>query len=673
MTRHSIIAGLLTLAAITAGATSPSDISLNGSWSFRIPEGIPNIPDSLTEGIMVRVPHTFNIMPGLEDYAGKAVYERMLPVDPSMKGSTVRVKFGAVYHDAEIYVNGFKAGEHRDAGYTAFSIDITPYIDFSGGDNRITVITDNGYSPTNLPYERSFDWNNDGGIYRDVTLHVSGPLAIRYVHVTPQLDTADSTATARFDLKLWDGKKAPRTAEISLEVFDKTTGETIASANAQKVKPDRNGIYTLALDCGKVKPWHFDNPNLYGFRATIGGKGTVSDALTDNFGFRTISIEGNRLILNGEPVRLPGIEDMPGSNPAMGAAESREYMAETVGRMKGLNCAITRYHWAQDDYRIHLMDSLGMLVQEELSWWGGPEKLTPELQATARQQLAELIETHYNHPSIYAWGLSNEVGDNVAELRALRDYGKDLDSTRLFIAMSNGLNHRLADDPSCSLDIPTFNDYIGSWLSRDRTVLAETLENIGDALNGRPLLITEAGLCEPAFAGGDSRRIDDMIYHISEWQRNDFITGYIYFCLEDYRTQIGEEGLGADKIRRHGVMTKTLEPKPSHGVLRQLMSPIEIIKLRPAGEKENIGSLTNQYALDRTSKAIEVRLRNKATIPAYTLCGYSVSYTDIHGKIRNLPLPTMRPGDDITLTLPDINKEYHFDVVRRNGSVAASY
>lgn len=46
-------------------------------------------------------------------------------------------------------------------------------------------MTDNSYSPTNLPYNRSFDWNNDGGIYRDVTLHVSGPMAIRYAHVTP--------------------------------------------------------------------------------------------------------------------------------------------------------------------------------------------------------------------------------------------------------------------------------------------------------------------------------------------------------------------------------------------------------------------------------------------------------------------------------------------------------
>lgn len=673
MIRHSILAIALALAAAGANAALPTDISLNGTWEFRIPDAGTDFPDSLVKGVTVTVPHTYNIMPGLEDYAGKAVYERILPVEPSMKGSKLRVKFGAVYHDAEIYVNGKKAGEHRDAGYTAFSVDITPYVDFSGGENRITVVTDNSYSPSNLPYKRSFDWNNDGGIYRDVSLHVSGPMAIRYAHVTPQLDLADSTATARFDIRLWDAGKAPRTADITIDVTDNATGRSIARIDRSRVKAGSDGTYTLTLDCGKVTPWHFDNPHLYSFRATVGSKGKVSDTVTDNFGFRTVAIEGNRLVLNGEPVRLPGIEDMPGSNPAMGAAESREYMAETVGKMKDLNCAITRYHWAQDDYRIHLMDSLGMLVQEELSWWGGPEKLTPELRATARRQLAELIETHYNHPSVYAWGLSNEVGDNEDELLSLREYCSALDSTRIYLAMSNGMNHRLTADPSCALDIPTFNDYIGSWLSRDRDILAETMKKIGTALDGRPLLITEAGLCEPTFSGGDSRRVDDMIYHISEWQRNDFITGYIYFCLEDYRTQIGEEGLGADKIRRHGVMTKTLEPKPSYGVLRQLMSPVEIVKVRPAGEKEDEKSLTNRYALDRSTKGVDIQLRNKASIPAYTLSGYSVAYTDSHGNRRGIPLGTMRPGEEIRLTLPEINSGYHFDVVRGDGSVAAQY
>lgn len=80
----------LTLATTGANAALPADISLNCPWSFRIPDAGTDFPDSLAKGVTVIVPHTYNIMPGLEDYAGKAVYERTLPVEPSMKGSKVR-------------------------------------------------------------------------------------------------------------------------------------------------------------------------------------------------------------------------------------------------------------------------------------------------------------------------------------------------------------------------------------------------------------------------------------------------------------------------------------------------------------------------------------------------------------------------------------------------------
>ncbi len=62
---------------------------------------------------------------------------------------------------------------------------------------------------------------------------------------------------------------------------------------------------------------------------------------------------------------------------------------------------------------LNALDSLGILVQEELSWWQQPYKqLTPAQEQLAKETLAEMIEAHYNHPCIYAWAVSNEVQDN---------------------------------------------------------------------------------------------------------------------------------------------------------------------------------------------------------------------------------------------------------------------
>lgn len=112
------------LFVLYGGLSAQETISLDGEWSFWTPDH----PQTT-----VNVPHTFNVMDGLESYAGKAFYSREVPVGPQQKGKKLRVQFNGVFHDAVVYVNGQKAGEHLNAGYTPFSFDITPFIDYSPG------------------------------------------------------------------------------------------------------------------------------------------------------------------------------------------------------------------------------------------------------------------------------------------------------------------------------------------------------------------------------------------------------------------------------------------------------------------------------------------------------------------------------------------------------------
>jgi len=328
--------------------------SLNGQWSFWT---------ASTPKQQVNVPHTYNVMEGLEEYAGEAFYQRVLPITPEMKGHQVRICFNGVYHSATVYVNDQCVGEHLYAGYTPFSMDLTPYIDYSK-ENTLLVKCDNSYSEENLPWKRKFDWANDGGIYRNVSLHNSGALSLRYVHVSPDIQLSDSTAKARFDIKLYEPKVSKATFEV--KITENASGR-IVYEGTQQLKRSKEGTFSCLIDCGKVKLWHFDDPNLYTFDVKVFDKKALSDQKSERFGFRTFGLEGNRFVLNGEPVRLPGIENMPGSNPAHGMAEDESYMEKTVKRMKDLNCTLTRFHWAQDDYRLQLMDSLGILVQEEIS------------------------------------------------------------------------------------------------------------------------------------------------------------------------------------------------------------------------------------------------------------------------------------------------------------------
>ena len=664
---------MVSAALCFCGALHAQDISLDGRWQFHLPEDsvTMKLPEQVRRECEVEVPHTYNIMDGLEDYAGRAVYSRALPVTPDMKGRTVRLHFGGVYHDAVVYVNDRKVGEHIGKGYTPFSFDITRYLDYTGHTtNTLRVECSNTYGERSLPYGKSFDWNNDGGIYRSVRLHVSGCQTIRYAHVTPQFSVADSTGSVRFDIRLHEERVKSIRAQVI--VTNHQTGAKVLDVT-RTLK--RNGqVFTFSENMGHVQPWHFDRPNLYDFTVRLIDGKEVCDARSDHFGFREFKIEGNHFALNGEAVRLPGVENMPGSHPRYGMAEPVAYMDSCVRMMKRANCTITRFHWVQDEAMLSLMDSLGILAQEELSWWQRPHKqLTPELQQIAREAIEEMVEAHYNHPCLYAWGISNEVWGNHNDLRLLGDHLRQFDSTRIVDALCNFTNRNLDKDPSLVLDLPTWNEYTGTWNGKVREELPRHLQRIDSVLQGRPLFITEHGLCEPAYAGGDQRRIDEMLYHIKEWQRAPFVCGYIYFCLQDYRTHAGEEGLGKWRIRRHGVTKVDLTPKSSFAVLRQTASPIEITKVKPAHAKENKGSLAALYSLAEGDHSASITLRVKQSIPTYTLRGYILTYEDYDGHPREIALPDLTPGQSHTIVIENMNRTFSFDILRPNGFSATDY
>ncbi|MDE7166576.1 MAG: hypothetical protein K2O17_06065 [Bacteroidaceae bacterium] len=668
--KRSMILLWLSMAAIAAGA---QDVSLDGEWKFRLPDDsvTAKMPETLKAERTVVVPHTYNLMDGLEDYAGAAVYKRVLPVTDDMRGKTVRVHFTAVHHDAVVFVNGQKVGEHLGKGYTPFSFDVTRYIDF-GRDNVLEVHCSNAYTKHALPYERSFDWSNDGGIYRSVKMHVSGRHTIRYVHVTPQVNLADSTGVANFDVRLFDGKANRVT--VNLSVLNRQTGEKVYEATQTLTKKKGENSFKTKVDMGKVMLWHFDTPNLYDFSLTVMDGKQVSDEKTDHFGFRSFGIENRQFCLNGENVRLPGIENMPGSNPRYGMAETLSFMDSTVRVMKNINCCITRFHWVQDEKMLTLMDEMGILAQEELPWWQKPYKeLTPELRQVARETIEEMIEAHYNHPCLFAWGLSNEVGGNHEEIRRLAEVARSMDSTRMLDVLCNKTYANLEKDPSFVLDIPTWNEYTGTWHGKKREELPERFNLLDKALGDRPLFITEGGLCEPTFPGGDARRVDDLIYHVGWWQRTPFVCGFIYFCLQDYRTQMGEEGLGKWRIRRHGVTKVDLTPKSSYNVLRQMSSPIDITKVGPARGTKKQNSLAGQYEVDCLDRGASIVLSVKKSVPTYILRGYELRYTDGDGREQKILLPDMIPGESYPMVIENMNDRFAFEIFRPNGFSVIAY
>lgn len=653
--RIRILIGVLLTFSLNMFGQSPSRtaISLNGSWNFITDTNETGttsgwniaLPSNAQE---VKVPHTWNIMKGLEQYNGMAWYQKEFKVPADWKNKHIQLKFGAVYHDAVIYLNGKKIKEHLNSGYTTFYADITDEVKLDA-QNTLIVSVSNKFSETNLPYKNVFDWVNDGGIIRDVDLIVSGKPAVRYVHVTPSINFKDTSAKAIVKIRLWENDI--KKAKFNIVLKEKNSGKEVYSQELSINKIGNEFTTTIALK--KVKLWRFDDPFLYQIQVN-----TIGDQCISPFGFRKIELQEKKMMVNKEAVRLPGIEYMPASYPDYGSAEPKWVMDSVMNMFKDLNATITRFHWQVDEYMLNLMDEKGILLQAEIPWWQQPAKLSPALMKTAKIQFEEMIERDYNHPSIFAWAISNEVveGTDLNQYTELKAFVKQMDSTRMVNVVSNETFKRKLKDESLIGDLPTWNEYIGTWFAKSSEELPQYFGIIEGFLGNRPLLITENGLCEPRFAGGDLRRINDMVYHYKEWAKRDYIAGSIYFCLNDYRTHKGEDGAGKYKARIHGITDLYFHKKPSYFVFKQLASPIEIV---------NVKKMSNTK--------VSVVLLNKNTLPSYTLNHYGIRWTTIQGKTTSVKLPVMKPGDQITIELQDMENRFAFEIISPTGSVVTSY
>jgi len=417
------------LAAATTGQPSVTEVvSLCGEWLFRTdPENRgtrgnwygTNVPGD--DWRTVTVPHTWQVEAARSDYRGVAWYWRTFDLPArnrlaSWQECAVRVEFESVFHTATVWVNGRPAGEHARKGYTAFTLDITNLLQ-RDRTNTIAVRVDSAFNEQMVPRGRSSDWANDGGIFRPVQLLITPKTFVERVDVEAVPDLASGngklTITAHIrntSAKPWVGKAS----FILAEEQGPTTVLTDSPDTTFSVKPGTVEKCTLQAILPEAKLWHFDHPHLYRLEFSI-SDGRNEHCFTTNFGVRKFDIRDGVFHLNGERVRLMGVERMAGSNPEFGMAEPAEWIAHDHEDMKRLNCVFTRVHWPQDKRVLDYCDRHGILMQTEVPAWGADtfagmsDKPDADVMGNALEQLREMIARDRNHPSVVVWGLCNEI------------------------------------------------------------------------------------------------------------------------------------------------------------------------------------------------------------------------------------------------------------------------
>ena len=656
-----------------------SGVSLNGLWQFRLDpdkvgqaDGWYKPTHSADSWQDVTVPHTWQVSQDSADYFGTAWYRRLFEVPNDWKDETVRIEFEAVFHSAWVWINGNEVGKHLRKGYTAFQFDITRFLQ-PGAGNVLAVMVNSDFDSRMLPRGHSSDWTHDGGIYRSVSLLITPRVYIERVDVDAVPDLVNGFANVDVSVVVRNSADREFKGRLSVHVVEEDTGLTVLEGTDEgQVNIPSGASITRRLPTFKIdkpKLWHFDAPNLYSLSIALNGA-EISHEYTTTFGIRRIEVNDASFWLNGERLRLMGVERMAGSNPTYGMAEPSSWIEHDHDDLKNLNCVFTRVHWPQDKRVLDYCDRNGIFIQTEVPTWGPDtfkdmkDEPDPEIMQNGLEQLQEMIARDRNHPSIFSWGLCNEInGQNPPAYKfAKRMYeeAKQLDPRRLRSYASNSLQRNPENDVAKAMDFIEWNEYYETWYGGTPEDLQRNLEEIHRAFPDKPIVISEYGYCActPDRSEGDSRRIRVLEDHTRVCRETQYVGALIFFCYNDYRTHIGDQGTGVMKQRIHGVVDLLGNRKPSYAALREESSSVEALHVS--------GNPT----------AFTLTLRTRDSVPAYTLNDYKLrgvlyGFANIPVECREVSIPVLTPAQHVSVPLQFKKKEgatrVEFDVMRPTG------
>lgn len=444
-------------------------------WSFTPLEG-----EFAGRSFSVPTPSCWETYPAFGQYRGQGKYETEFT-----GGGNLRLEFKGVSHTATVYLDGKKIASHYNA-YTAFSAIVSRLRE---GEHTLTVIADNRFTEQSALHVPN-DYMSYGGISRPVVLERVGSCFIEYLHVTPHFVNGAWRVQAEIGIY---NLEEERPVEICLKIADKTLHyhDMRLTTGANVVRGE--------LSFENVCPWSPDSPNLYFAAATLHCGGETVDDLIERFGFREVTVENGRILLNGMPLKIKGVcrhED----HPQFACALPYSAMAYDLARIKDVGAnSVRTTHYPNDERFLDLCDEQGILVWEENHARGLSEEQmrNPQFEKQAERVTEEMIKQHYNHPCIYIWGILNECASDSK-------YGREC-YEKQFALIRRLDKSRPCSFASCKFktdlcfdlpDIVSYNIY-PRWYHN--TPAADYLKDLFEWVQtetggaGKPFLITEVG------------------------------------------------------------------------------------------------------------------------------------------------------------------------------------
>jgi beta-galactosidase/beta-glucuronidase len=369
------------------------------------------------------------------------VYRRTFTLPADWKNQRTFITFDGVDSAFYLFINGQPAGFSKVSHLPA-EFDITKFL--RPGENHIAAQV---FQWSDGSYLEDQDMWRLSGIFRDVFLTSLPATHLRDVRIRTPMRNAYRDATLDIVAQI----DAPTGgAKLSAKLLDSD-----GSIVAEQTVPASAEVH-LAIDVAHPRNWSAEEPNLYNLILSMSVPGGPTVVHRIAVGFRQIEIKDSRVLLNGAPIKLRGV-NRHDTHPDTGHAVTYQDMLCDAVLMKQHNMNTVRTsHYPNDSRWLDICDRLGLYVIDEsdlethgfgpLGDWAQLSK-DPAWKEAFVDRAVRMVERDKNHPSIILWSLGNESGmgpNHEAMAAAIRE----IDPTRL-IHYESGYEHPCMDVVSC--------------------------------------------------------------------------------------------------------------------------------------------------------------------------------------------------------------------------------
>ena len=495
--------------------------SLNFSWNF-IPDFkeayLSKLPSNVDK---INIPHTVKSVPynyfSTESNQFVSTYEKFFDVDHFNSKRRYFLRFEGFMVKGRIYLNGHDLGEHVSI-YIPVEIEVSEYI--KEKDNRLLVILDSKEDVNYPPFGFALDYATFGGIYREVYLIDESQTYLRniYVHGDTQ-----GLIDIRYEQIGEDD------INVRFELYD--SNHQLVSQSDQTSWVYENRVI-----------WDLNNPVLYTLKVIIDD----NDSYSIRFGFRDILFDKTGFYLNGNKVKLVGLNRHQGY-PYMGYAASKSLQEDDANKLKyevGVNVVRTS-HYPQSQFFLDRCDEIGLLVVNEIPGW----QHIGQNESWRKQCLINtevMVKEQRNHPCVIAHGVRIDESQDDHDLYLKgNQLAHKLDETRQTLGVRNNPNSELLED------IYAYNDFSCDSMAHGLLDRKKITKSKG------PYLVTEyMGHMDPVKPTSDEQlKVEVALRHarvIDDNYKLKDIAGAIGWCAFDYYTHV-DFGSG-DHICPHGAL-----------------------------------------------------------------------------------------------------------------------